>query len=33
LRKHSNPVAAHYFQQALRSNPLHIKSALRLLFG
>jgi glycosyltransferase involved in cell wall biosynthesis len=33
LRKHSNPVAAQYFQQALRSNPLHVKSALRLLLG
>lgn len=33
LRKHSNPMAAQYFQQALRSNPLHIKSALRLLLG
>lgn len=33
LRRHSNPGAARYFQQALRSNPLHLKSALRLLIG
>jgi glycosyltransferase involved in cell wall biosynthesis len=33
LRKRRNPVAAQYFQQALRSNPLHVKSALRLLLG
>ncbi|MEK6285232.1 MAG: glycosyltransferase [Acidobacteriota bacterium] len=33
LRKRRNPVAAHYFQQALRSNPFHVKSALRLLLG
>jgi glycosyltransferase involved in cell wall biosynthesis len=33
LRKRSDPVATHYFQEALRLNPLHVKSAVRLLFG
>jgi hypothetical protein len=33
LRKRRDPVATHYFQQALRLNPLHLKSAVRLLFG
>jgi glycosyltransferase involved in cell wall biosynthesis len=33
LRKRRNPVAARYFQEALRLYPFHLKSALRLLLG
>jgi glycosyltransferase involved in cell wall biosynthesis len=33
LRKRKDPRAGDYFRQALRMNPLHLKSALRLLTG
>jgi hypothetical protein len=33
LRKRADPRAGHYFRAALRANPLHLKSAVRLLMG
>jgi glycosyltransferase involved in cell wall biosynthesis len=33
LRRRNNPQAAYYFRQALKSYPLHLKSAVRLLAG
>jgi glycosyltransferase involved in cell wall biosynthesis len=33
LRKQGNPKAASYFRQAFRTFPLHLKSAVRLMFG
>jgi glycosyltransferase involved in cell wall biosynthesis len=33
LRKRDDPRAAEYFRKALRANPLHLKSAVRLLIG
>jgi glycosyltransferase involved in cell wall biosynthesis len=33
LRKRDDPRAAEYFRKALRANPLHLKSAVRLLTG
>jgi glycosyltransferase involved in cell wall biosynthesis len=33
LRQRNNPQATHYFRQALKSYPLHLKSVVRLLAG
>jgi glycosyltransferase involved in cell wall biosynthesis len=33
LRRRNDPQAAHYFRQALKSYPLHLKSAVRLLIA
>jgi cellulose synthase/poly-beta-1,6-N-acetylglucosamine synthase-like glycosyltransferase len=33
LRKRADPRARQYFREALRAYPLHVKSAVRLLFG